>query len=156
MPGSPPAQVAMINEHLGGHNSAMGLRFIAAHKNELVAELEVAERHLQPYGLVHGGVLSSMVETLCSVGAAMHVREEGKSAVGLENSTSFLRAVRSGTLRGTARPVRCGRRSQVWAAEIRDDRDRLVASGHVRLLVLEAGATADGAEIRLQEPDPSD
>lgn len=152
MPASSPVPIAMINEHLGGYNSAMGLRFVATDGNELAAELEVGERHLQPYGLVHGGVLASMVETLCSVGAAMHVREEGKSAVGLENSTSFLRAARSGILRGTARPVRCGRRSHVWAAEIRDDRDRLVASGRVRLMILEAGATAAGLEVRLQEP----
>ena len=146
----------MLNSHLGGFNSEIGLRFVTAPPDSLVAELEVTERHLQPYGLVHGGVLAGMVESLCSVGAAVSVLAEGKSTVGLENSTSFLRAVRGGVLQGTALPVHCGRRSQVWKAEIRDDRERLVATGRVRLLVLEAGATADGAEVRIETPAVSD
>jgi uncharacterized protein (TIGR00369 family) len=140
----------MINDHLGGYNTMIGLRFVDAEPEQVSAEIEVNEHHLQPYGLVHGGVLAGMVETLCSVGAAISVIEEDKSTVGLENSTSFLRAVRSGTLKGTARPVRMGRRTQVWAAEIRDDRERLIASGRLRLLVLEAGAEAAGREVSLE------
>jgi 1,4-dihydroxy-2-naphthoyl-CoA hydrolase len=143
--------VKMINGHLGGYNTMTGLRFVHAEPDEVVAKLEVSDNHLQPYGLVHGGVLAGMVESLCSVGAAISVIEENKSAVGLENSTSFLRAVRSGTLHGTARPVRRGRRTHVWAAEIRDDRERLVATGHVRLLVLDSGVRVGGEEIQLEE-----
>ena len=142
--------VDMINDHLGGYNTMTGLRFVHAEPDEVRAEIAVSENHLQPYGLVHGGVLAGMVESLCSVGAAISVIEENKNTVGLKNSTSFLRAVRSGTLRGTARPVRRGRRTQVWAAEIRDDQARLVATGRLRLLVLEAGAQAAGQEVRLE------
>jgi uncharacterized protein (TIGR00369 family) len=138
-----------INSHLGGFNQAMGLRFVRAEDGEVEAELEVDERHLQPYSLVHGGVLAGMIEALCSVGAAVEVLPQGRSTVGLENSTSFLRAVRGGRLSGVARPLVRGRRSHVWEAEIRDDRGRLVASGRVRLLVLEAGAEAAGAVVGL-------
>ena len=145
--------VAMINGHLGGFANTIGLRFTDASPDQVAAELEIDERHLQPYGLVHGGVLAGMVETLCSVGAAINVLDEGKNTVGLENSTSFLRAVRAGVLHGAARPEHRGRRSQVWSAEIRDDRGRLVATGRVRLLVLETGASAAGSEVRL-EPSP--
>ena len=53
--------------------------------------------------------------------------------VGLENSTSFIRAVRSGKLHAVARPLTRGRSSQVWEAWIRDDKDQLVAQGRVRL-----------------------
>ncbi len=68
-------------------------------------------------------------------------------AVGLENHTSFLRAVREGKLTATARPVVRGRRTQVWEAEVRDDEDRLVATGRVRLLCLEQGeSTKVGSE----------
>ena len=149
--------VDMINDHLGGYNTMTGLRFVHAEPDEVHAEIEVREDHLQPYGLVHGGVLAGMVESLCSVGAAISVIEDDKSTVGLENSTSFLRAVRSGTLHGTAKPVRRGRRTQVWAAEIHDDDGRMVATGRLRLLVLEAGAEAAGREVRLEDhqaPDP--
>jgi uncharacterized protein (TIGR00369 family) len=146
----PEDVVQMINERLGGYNRAMGLTFVSATLDEFVAELEIGEQHLQPYGLVHGGVLAGMIESLCSTAAALNVFAEGKSTVGLENSTSFLRAVRAGTLRCTARPLVRGRRSQVWEAEVRDDDGRLVASGRVRMLVLEQGARADGEAVALK------
>jgi uncharacterized protein (TIGR00369 family) len=146
----PDHVVDLINERLGGYNAAMGLRFVEARPDRLVAELQIDDCHRQPYGLVHGGVYAGMIESICSTGAALSVWQEGKSAVGLENSTTFLRAVRSGTLRGTARPLVRGRRSQVWEAEIKDDRDRLVASGRVRLLVLEPGSAADGKTVALK------
>jgi len=148
----PENVVNLINERLGGYNSVIGLRFVEASPDRFVAELEIDERHLQPYGLVHGGVYAGMIESLCSTGAALSVWNEGQSTVGLENTTAFLRAVRSGTLRGTARPLARGRRSHVWEAEIKDDRDRLVASGRVRLMVLDPGAEADGETVTLEAP----
>jgi len=148
----PENVVNLINERLGGYNSVIGLRFVEASPDRFVAELEIDERHLQPYGLVHGGVYAGMIESLCSTGAALSVWNEGQNTVGLENTTAFLRAVRSGTLRGTARPLARGRRSHVWEAEIKDDRDRLVASGRVRLMVLDPGAEADGETVTLEAP----
>ncbi|MFZ3046051.1 MAG: PaaI family thioesterase [Desulfatirhabdiaceae bacterium] len=146
----PENAVDLINEHLGGFNQAMGIRCVQAASNELIAELEIKSSHLQPYGIVHGGVYASMIETLCSTGAALNVILEGKSAVGLENTTSFLRAVRSGTLRCTARPILKGRRSHVWEAHVTDDQNRTVATGRVRLIILESGAEADGMAVGLE------
>lgn len=140
----------LINQRLGGYNRAMGLRFVEATEDCFVAELEIDERHRQPYGLVHGGVYAGMIESLCSTGAALSVWNEGKSTVGLENTTTFLRAVRSGILRGTARPLARGRRSHVWEASIHDERRRLVAAGRVRLMVLEPGAEAGGEPVAMQ------
>jgi len=146
----PDNVVDMINARQGGYNRTMGLRFLRATPDEIEAELEVGEQHRQPYGLVHGGVLAGMIESLCSTGAALNVLAEGKNTVGLENTTSFLRAVRNGRLRCTARPLVRGRRSHVWEAVVCDDAGRLVASGRVRMLVLEPGATADGATLELK------
>jgi 1,4-dihydroxy-2-naphthoyl-CoA hydrolase len=133
----PQDVVERINAHLGGLDRTLGLRFVQASHEEFVAELEIDERHHQPYGLVHGGVYAAMIETLCSTGAALSVLSEGKNAVGLENSTSFLRSVRSGKLRGTARPLSRGRRTQVWEAHICDEHEQLVATGRVRLMVID-------------------
>jgi len=145
----PKNAVAMANSFLGGFNVNMGIRFVKAEADEFVAELTIVDRHLQPYGLVHGGVYAGMIETVCSTGAALHVISEGKNAVGLENATSFLRAVRSGNLRCAAKPVLIGRRSHVWEAHIHDDRGRLVAEGRVRLIILEPGSAADGVAVGL-------
>lgn len=146
----PDNTVELINEHLGGFNQAMGLHCIHADPDMLIAELTVGRQHLQPYGIVHGGVYAGMIETLCSTGAALSVMMDGKSAVGLENTTSFLKAVRSGTLRCTARPVMKGRRSHVWEASITDEQNRIVATGRVRLIILESGVTADGIALQLE------
>lgn len=146
----PEKTLDMVNAKLGGYNTALGLEFVAVDPDKLVAQLTVGEQHTQPYGIVHGGVYAGMIETLCSTGAALHVMPAGRSAVGLENTTTFLRAVRSGNLKGTARPIFAGKRSHVWEAEIHDERDRLVATGRVRLLILEAGAEAGGEVVALQ------
>lgn len=135
----PPGVRDMLNAQLTGWDAAMGLRFVHVDSERLVTELEVGDAHLQPYGLVHGGVYAGMIETTCSAAAAFSVFADGKIAVGLDNATSFLRAVRAGTLRCTAEPLSRGRRSHVWEGRVEDDRDRLVATGRVRLLILEPG-----------------
>src|SRR5262249_5212665 len=115
----------------------MGLVILSASADEVVAELEVAEKHLQAYGLVHGGVHCGIIETLASIGAAIVAMPRGQRVVGLENATSFVRAVRSGKLRAVARPVTRGRSSQLWSAEVHDSEGKLAARGHVRLLCLD-------------------
>ncbi len=142
--------LAMINENLGGFNDSLGLRFTKATPDEFIAELDINDIHLQPYGLVHGGVYASMIETLCSTASAITVWGEGKNTVGLENTTAFLKAVRSGRLYGTARPLFLGRRSHVWEAEIHDDQKRLAATGRVRMMILEPGAVAAGARVEMK------
>jgi uncharacterized protein (TIGR00369 family) len=115
----------------------MGIRFVTATADEVVAELVVERKHQQAFGIVHGGVYSGLIETIASLGATLAARPHGRAVVGLENQTSFLRAVREGTLRGRAAPVHVGRTTQVWDAIIRDDQDRIVATGRVRLLCTE-------------------
>jgi len=140
---------AMFNAHLGGFERALGLRFTRVTRDELVAEVPVGPHLTQPYGLVHGGVYASIVETLASAGAAIDAMASGKGSVGLENTTSFVRAVRDGTLVATGTPVHRGRSSQVWQVEIRSD-GKLAATGRVRTLTLAAGASVAGETVRLK------
>lgn len=122
-----------------GWSREMGIRLLTATADEVTCEWEVGEKHLQPYGIVHGGVHCGVVETLASIGAAVVAMPRGQQVVGLENHTSFIRAVRSGKLTGTARPVTRGRTTQVWDAWIRDEQGNLVAQGRVRLLCVDQG-----------------
>ena len=133
-----------ITQNLGGWNNAMGLRFVRATADECVGELTVGPQHLQPYGIVHGGVHTGIIEAACSTGAAVAAMARGQSVVGLENATSFIRAVRAGTLRATARPVTRGRRTQVWETVITDAEGQTIATGRVRLLCLDPGASIAG------------
>jgi 1,4-dihydroxy-2-naphthoyl-CoA hydrolase len=116
-----------------GWGSAMNIVFTAASADEVRCEMVVDARHLQPFGLVHGGVYCGTIEQATSIGATLHVSAIGQQAVGLENTTSFIRAVKEGTLYTVARPIQRGRTNQLWEAWIRDERDRLVSQGRVRL-----------------------
>lgn len=146
----PDNVVEVANGQRGGFNEALGLEFVAITPDRVEATVQVGPQHKQPYGLVHGGVYSAMAETVCSVGAALNVFAQGRSAVGLENHTSFLKAVRAGVLRAVATPVFRGKRSHVWEAAIRDEDDRVVASGRVRMMILEPGAAAGGAKVGIE------
>jgi len=130
-----------------GFDEAMGIRVVDAGEDEAVLEYEVDGRHLQPYGIVHGGMHCAAVESACSMAAGLHASRDGRSVVGIENHTSFIRAVRSGCVRVTATPITRGRRSQVWEATGRDERGRVVATGRVRLLCLEPGAELAGKKV---------
>jgi 1,4-dihydroxy-2-naphthoyl-CoA hydrolase len=127
--------VSFINELPTGWVKEMGLRILEASAERVTCEWEVSEKHHQGYGIVHGGVHAGVIETLASLGAALAARP--RRVVGLENSTSFIRAVRSGRLHAEARPVTRGRTTQVWEASIKDRDDRLVALGRVRLLCVD-------------------
>ena len=112
----------------------MGIVILTASPDEVTCEWEVGEQHLQPYGIVHGGVHCGVIETLASIGAALVALPRKQRVVGLENTTSFIRAVRHGKLHAVARPVTRGRTTQIWEGWIRNDAQELVAQGHVRLL----------------------
>jgi 1,4-dihydroxy-2-naphthoyl-CoA hydrolase len=123
-----------------GFVSLIGLEFDAVTPERVTAHLAVGERHLQPYGLVHGGVHAAIAETLASVGAAVAVREAGGAGgvVGLENHTSFLRTARAGErVEAEAVPLHGGRRVQSWEVSMRAASDgRVLAVSRVRLLVV--------------------
>jgi 1,4-dihydroxy-2-naphthoyl-CoA hydrolase len=86
-----------------------------------------------PWGMVHGGVYATAVETACSIGASMAVRERGEFAVGLSNHTDFLRPHTEGSLHVVATPVHQGRTNQLWQCDIARADGKLVARGQVRL-----------------------
>ncbi len=138
----------LMNRQLGGWDETLGVRLITATRDEVVAEYVVDARHRQPYGIVHGGMHCGAIETVCSTGAGLDALARGQSVVGLENHTSFIRAVRAGRVRITAKPVTRGRRTQVWEATARDDEGRIVAAGRVRLLCLDAGTELAGEKVR--------
>jgi uncharacterized protein (TIGR00369 family) len=92
------------------------------------------ERHHQPWGIVHGGLYTTVVETFATVGAYEAVKDRGQQAVGVSNATDFLRPHRTGRLQVLAAPIQQGRTQQLWQIEIRrPEDDKLIARGQVRL-----------------------
>lgn len=136
-----------VNMHPGGFDVAMGFTVVSASPEQVVIEYEVGNQHLQPYGIVHGGVHCAAVESACSIGAGINAFSRGQAVVGVENHTSFVHAVRSGKVRVTATPLSRGRRSQVWEATARDATGRLISTGRVRLLCLDPGSDLAGQTV---------
>jgi 1,4-dihydroxy-2-naphthoyl-CoA hydrolase len=94
---------------------------------EVHARVRVADHHLQPAGLVHGGVVASMAEAMASHATHLAVVGDGLSAQGVSNNTSFLRPLGGPVIRGLARRRHRGRTIWVWDVEVCDDDDRLCA-----------------------------
>ena len=139
---------AQLKERPEGWPTAMGMEITLATKDEVRSELTVGPQHLQAYGIVHGGVHSGVIETLASIGAFLFAQQRGQHVVGLENHTSFIRAVRAGTkLHAVATPITRGRLTQVWEARVLDEEDRIVATGRVRLLCLEGDQSLAGEQV---------
>jgi uncharacterized protein (TIGR00369 family) len=92
------------------------------------------ERHHQPWGIVHGGLYTTAIETFASIGGSDAVKDRGQQAVGVTNITDFIRPHKNGRLQVEANAIQQGRTQQLWQVEIRrPEDDKLVARGQVRL-----------------------
>ena len=117
-----------------GFNTVLGLKFEAVTPDEGRARLDINDTLLQPFGIVHGGVYCSIIESLASLcGQSWVSANGGGKVVGVNNNTDFLRAIGSGTVHAVATPIHRGRRQQLWLVTITDENDRVVARGQVRL-----------------------
>lgn len=99
------------------------------------ARVPIRDELRQPVGLMHGGVMSSLVESVCSRATALVVLDGGMAAMGQSISVNFLRPVTEGhaEVRATARHR--GRTTWVWDAEVLDARERLCALAQMTIAV---------------------
>jgi 1,4-dihydroxy-2-naphthoyl-CoA hydrolase len=95
--------------------------------------IDLTAEHHTPWGVVHGGVYTTAIESAASIGATMAVQNAGQFAVGVNNSTDFLRAMTDGRVEIDAQPVQQGRVQQLWDVRITNQEGKLVARGAVRL-----------------------
>jgi 1,4-dihydroxy-2-naphthoyl-CoA hydrolase len=116
----------------GGFVGLLGLRLDEATPDRVVIKWECRPELHQPYGVQHGGVYCSVVESAGSIGGALWWGDRGQ-VVGVSNQTDFLRSVRDGELTAVGTPVHRGRSQQLWQVDISDADGRLVARGQVRL-----------------------
>jgi uncharacterized protein (TIGR00369 family) len=106
---------------------------------KVLGHIDLGPPHHTPWGIVHGGVYATAVESAASIGATAAVRELGQVAVGLTNTTHFVRSLKSGRVTVEAVPLHQGRSQQLWKVDISDEQGRLVAHGELRLQNLDAG-----------------
>ena len=140
---APGFDVASL-ESSRGFVKAAGLVVDEISEARVTGHMNLASEHHTAWGIVHGGVYSTAMESAASIGASAAVASRGQVAVGLTNTTHFLRSLTSGRVNVEAAALYQGRTHQLWRADITDASGRLVAHG-----------VAHG-EVRLQNiaPDP--
>jgi 1,4-dihydroxy-2-naphthoyl-CoA hydrolase len=127
--------VEQLNDAVTGYDRHYGLRFMAFGDAEVRAEVDVREEIKQPMGLVHGGLYASLAESMTSLATAAAVMEEGKTAMGMSNSTSFLRPILDGTVHAHAVRLHRGRTTWVWDVTFSDDAGRTCAVTRMTIAV---------------------
>jgi uncharacterized protein (TIGR00369 family) len=114
--------------------AAMKFEVTEATGSRVTGHVDVGPDQHTPWGVVHGGLYSSVVESAASIGASTAVVELGQFSVGVNNNTDFIRAMTEGRLDVVAEPIQQGRTQQLWQVLLtRADDGKLVARGQVRL-----------------------
>jgi 1,4-dihydroxy-2-naphthoyl-CoA hydrolase len=135
-----------MNGALRGFDRLYGLELVSFSDTEVRAQVTVRDELKQPAGLVHGGVYASVAESIASLATALAVLENGDMAMGMANSTSFLRPVTEGVVHAHATRLHRGRTTWVWDVRFSDDRDRTCA---VTRMTIAVRPRPDGQPARL-------
>ncbi len=130
-------EIRMDATGFDGH--AIGLVWDTLAWKRVTAHLVCGPQHHQPFGIVHGGVWCSVVETLASIAGALRVFADGQVMVGVSNTTDFLRSHREGRVDAVATPLHIGRTQHLWEVSLTRASDgKAVAHGQVRLQAIPA------------------
>lgn len=128
-----PSAADLGLDRAGAFLRAAGLEFSEVTPTRVVGHIELGRDQHTPWGVVHGGVYTTAVESAASVGASAAVAESGRFAVGVSNSTDFLKSRTEGRVDVVAEPVQQGSVQQLWDVRITDAKGTLLARGSVRL-----------------------
>jgi 1,4-dihydroxy-2-naphthoyl-CoA hydrolase len=139
-PGVPTLDAAPL-EKAGAFVAAAGLILDEVTGSRVTGHIDLGSEHHTPWGIVHGGVYTSAIESAASIGASAAVKDLGEVAVGLTNTTHFLRSVTSGRVYVEAVALNQGRTQQLWQVDVRNEAAKPVAHGEVRLQNVAGNAT---------------
>jgi uncharacterized protein (TIGR00369 family) len=129
-----------LNAAVRGFDRLYGLELLGYCDGEVSARVRVRDEIKQPAGLVHGGVYASIAESMASLATALAVMPGGDTAMGLSNSTSFLRPVTEGSVHAHASVIHRGRTTWVWDVRFTDDAGRSCAVTRMTIAVRPAPA----------------
>lgn len=117
-------------------DSRLGLELLddGADSGVMRGRLAIRDELRQPFGLLHGGVISAVAESLASWGTWRHAGP-GQLVMGMSNDTSFLRPFTEGHVHAEAVPRHRGRTRWLWEVQARDDAGRVCAISTVNIAI---------------------
>jgi 1,4-dihydroxy-2-naphthoyl-CoA hydrolase len=113
----------------------LGVEWLSNDPDGAQVRILVRDDLKQPFGHLHGGVIMSVTDELCSRSTAIQVSEDGNVALGQSLDISLLRSVAAGTVTVTARARHRGRGTWVWDVDATDDEGRLCALARATIAV---------------------
>lgn len=134
---STPPDPATLNRMMANTLvSHLGIEITEVGEDFLRATMPVDARTHQPFGLLHGGASVALAESLGSIASSMCVDLNTQAIVGLEINANHLRAVRSGVVTGTVRPIHVGRSTHVWDIRIENEAGQPVCVSRLTVAVI--------------------
>jgi len=130
-----------LSEHLGIEFTEVGDDF-------LIATMPVDHRTLQPMGILHGGASCALAETVGSAAANYCVNQNFKICVGLDININHIRPVKSGYVKGIAKPLHLGEKTHVWEIKIFNELDQLISASRLTIAVLEKRTAQSRCSVR--------
>jgi uncharacterized protein (TIGR00369 family) len=127
--------------HEGMFGGLLGIRFVEASADRILAEMTVRDDMCTTPGVLHGGAIMAFADSIGATGTAVNL-PQGAGTTTLESKTNFFAAGRVGeTVRGESVPLHRGRRTMVWQTRVTNAEGRLLALVTQTQMVLEAKQT---------------
>lgn len=120
---------------LSPFDALLGTEWLDDDPEHARVRVQMRDELRQPVGLLHGGVMSTLVESICSRATALAVLADGMAAMGQSISVSFIRPVTEGAAEVEAKARHRGGTTWVWDAEVKDDQGRLCALAQMTIIV---------------------
>jgi len=128
-------QAVKDSMHRSPYPHLIGMTLDLLEFDRCVVGLELDERHMQPFGIVHGGVLATLIDTATFWAGFLRLPQDA-GLVNVDLKLNYLKAVASGQLRAQGRCLRAGRQISYTEASIFDQAGELVAHGTSTLMAL--------------------
>jgi len=116
----------------------LGIEVISINEGRVNGKMPVDARTHQPYGMLHGGASVVLAETLGSIGSHFLVKDDGKSAVGVEVNANHVKSIREGWVYGEAQIVHQGGKLHVWSIEIKNEEGELICTSRLTVMIIPA------------------
>jgi len=146
-----PAYIRAVQDsvHDSPYPALIGMRIAALDYDSCRIELDLRRDHLQPFGIVHGGVLATLIDTATFWAAFLRIPEDA-GLVNVDLKLNYLKAVASGRLRAQGQCLRAGRQISYTVASVYDEADQLVAHGTSTVMTLPGKGLAVGVRKFLE------
>jgi uncharacterized protein (TIGR00369 family) len=140
--------IEMVNTSPFPHHLRMQLVSISV--DQAMVKLKTEQCHLQPFGIVHGGVLATLIDTATFWSVFLRLPED-VGLVNIDLKLNYLKSISTGLMTAEGRCIRAGRSINYAEASIKDKEGNLIAHGTSTLMVLPGKGIWVGAKKFLDQ-----